>query len=156
MTRGWDRTMNKSDVIESLLSKPYWLIDVLPKQVPAGSAGQYFKAERYFLSRLDEISWKFARVFIRLNCYYDLQVSTDGETWILNASPGDLARRFEESASSHSPLSIFIGSDVALVTFSGDDHYMTLYNPDEELLELVRQCAQAEGLFVWGPKQTEP
>ena len=148
--------MNKSDVIESLLSKPYWLIDVLPKQVPAGSAGQYFKAERYFLSRLDEISWKFARVFIRLNCYYDLQVSTDGETWILNASPGDLARRFEESASSHSPLSIFIGSDVALVTFSGDDHYMTLYNPDEELLELVRQCAQAEGLFVWGPKQTEP
>ena len=148
--------MNKSDVIESLLSKPYWLIDVLPKQVPAGSADQYFKAERYFLSRLDEISWKFARVFIRLNCYYDLQVSTDGETWILNASPGDLARRFEESASSHSPLSIFIGSDVALVTFSGDDHYMTLYNPDEELLELVRQCAQAEGLFVWGPKQTEP
>ena len=148
--------MNKSDVIESLLSKPYWLIDVLPKLVPAGSAGQYFKAERYFLSRLDEISCKFARVFIRLNCYYDLQVSTDGETWILNASPGDLARRFEESASSHSPLSIFIGSDVALVTFSGDDHYMTLYNPDGELLELVRQCAQAEGLFVWGPKQTEP
>ena len=145
--------MNKSDVIESLLSKPYWLIDVLPKQVPAGSAGQYFKAERYFLSRLDEISWKFARVFIRLNCYYDLQVSTDGETWILNASPGDLARRFEESASSHSPLSIFVGSDVALVTFSGDDHYMTLYNPDEELFKLVRQCAQAEGLFVWGPKQ---
>ena len=134
----------------------YWIIDILPKQVPAGSAGQYFKAERYFLSRLDEISRKFARILIRLNCYYDLQVSTDGETWILNASPGDLARRFEESASSHSPLSIFIGSDVALVTFSGDDHYMTLYNPDEELLELVRQCAQAEGLFVWGPKQTEP
>ena len=148
--------MNKSDVIESLLSKPYWLIDVLPKQVPAGSAGQYFKAERYFLSRLDEIGRKFSRILIRLNCYYDLQVSTDGETWILNASPGDLARRFEESASSHSPLSIFIGSDVALVTFSGDDHYMTIYNPDEDLLELVRQCAQAEGLFVWGPKQTEP
>ena len=148
--------MDKTDIIENLLSKPYWLIDVLPKQVPAGSAGQYFKAERYFLSLLDEISWKFARILIRLNCYYDLQMSTDGETWILNGSPEDLARRFEESAASHSPLSILIGSDDALVTFSGDDHYMTLYNPDEELLELVRQCAQAEGLFVWGPKQTEP
>ena len=129
------------------------IIDILPKQVPAGAAGQYFKAERYFLSRLDEISRKFARVLIRLNCYYNLQMSTDGESWILNASPGDLARRFEESAASHSPLSILIGSDDALVTFSGDDHYMTIYNPDEELLELVRQCAQAEGLFVWGPKQ---
>ncbi len=39
---------------------------------------------------------------------------------------------------------------------SGDDHYMTIYNPDEDLLELVRQCAHAEGLFVWGPKHTEP
>ena len=131
----------------------YWIIDILPKQVPAGSSGQYFKVERYFLSRLDEISWKFALILIRLNCYYDLQVSTDGESWILNASPGDLARRFEESAAAHSPLSILIGADDALITFSGDDHYLTLYNPDEELLELVCQCAQAEGLFVWGPKQ---
>ena len=145
--------MDKTDCIENLLSKPYWLIDVLPKQVPAGSAGQYFKAERYFLSWLDEISWRFARILIRLNCYYDLKMSTDGESWILNGSPGDLACRFEESAASHSPLSVLIGSDDALVTFSGDDHYMTIYNPDEDLLELVHQCAQAEGLFVWGPKQ---
>ena len=147
--------MIRPDIIDSLLSKPYWLIDVLPKQVPAGSAGQYFKAERYFLSWLDELSWKFARILIRVNCYYDLQVSTDGETWILNESPGDLARRFEDSAAVHSPLSVLVGSGDALITFSGDDHYMTLYNPDEELLELVRQCAQAEGLFVWGPKQPE-
>ena len=148
--------MKGTEFIESLLEKPYWLIDVLPKQVPAGSAGQYFKVEQYFLSLIDEISRRFARILIRLNCYYDLKMSTDGETWILNASPGDLARRFEESVVSHSPLSILIGSDEALVTFSGDDHYMTLYNPDEELLDLVRQCAQAEGLFVWGPKHTEP
>ena len=148
--------MIRQDYIESLLEKPYWLIDVLPKQVPAGSAGQYFKAERYFLSRLDEISRKFARILIRLNCYYDLQVSTDGETWILNESPEDLVRRFEESIASHSPLSILVGSDEALITFSGDDHYMTLYNPDEEILKLVRQCAGAEGLFVWGPKQAKP
>ena len=148
--------MDKTDFIENLLSKPYWLIDVLPKQVPAGSASQYFKAERYFLSWLDEISWKFARILIRVNCYHVLQVSSDGVTWIKNESPEDLARRFEESAASHSPLSVLIGSEDALITFSGDDHYMTLYNPDEELLELVRQCAQAEGLFVWGPKQAEP
>jgi len=148
--------MIRPDIIDSLLEKPYWLIDVLPKQVPAGSAGQYFKAERYFLSKLDEISRRFARILIRLNCYYDLQLSTDGETWILNEFPEDLEHRFEESAASHSPLSVLVGSDEALITFNGDDHYMTMYNPDEELLELVRQCAGAEGLFVWGPKQSEP
>ena len=53
--------MIRPDTIETLLKKPYWLIDVLPKQVPAGSSGQYFVAERYFLSRLNEISRKFAQ-----------------------------------------------------------------------------------------------
>ena len=114
-------TMDKIDIIDQIQKKPYWLIDVLPKQVPAGSAGQYFKAEQYFLSWLDEISWKFARVLIRQNCYYDLQVSTDGESWAMNESPGDLARLLEESAVAHSPLSILIETDDALVTFSGDD-----------------------------------
>ena len=27
--------MIRPDIIESLLEKPYWLVDVLPKQVPA-------------------------------------------------------------------------------------------------------------------------
>ncbi|MBQ9308273.1 MAG: hypothetical protein IJ229_10130 [Clostridia bacterium] len=108
------------------------------------------------LSRLPGLSRRFADVLIRLNCYFDLNVSTDGETWALNESPDGLARHFEEIAISHSPLFILVGTADALVTFRGDDHNMTLYNPDDELLELVRQCAQAEGLFVWGPRQTEP
>ena len=148
--------MIRTDIIDSLQDKHYWLIDILPKQVPAGSAGQYFKVERFLLSRLDEISRKFARILIMLNCYYDLQVSTDGGTWIQNESPECLVRRFEESATTHSPLSILVGSAEALITFSGDDHYMTLYNPDEKLLALAHHCASAEGLFVWGPEQAEP
>ena len=39
--------MIRTDIIDSLLDKPYWLIDILPKQVPAGSAGQYFKVEGF-------------------------------------------------------------------------------------------------------------
>ena len=61
-----------------------------------------------------------------------------------------------ESISSHSPLFILFLPGEALLTFTGEDHYMTLYNPDDGLLEMVRQCALSEGLFVWGPKQTEP
>ena len=30
---------------------------------------------------------------------------------------------------------------------------MTLYNPDEELLDMTRQLAISEGLFVWGPNR---
>ena len=138
------------DTIDTLLEKPYVIIDVLPKQVPAESPGRYFAVEKYFRTRLDTICRKFAELLIRLNCYQDLLVSTDGEAWNEDFSPEDLIRFFEDSASAHSPLFILIHPADALITFSGDDHYMTLYNPDAELLDLIRSLAGAEGLFVWG------
>ena len=33
-------------MIETLLNKPYWVIDILPEQVPEDSAGQYFAIEQ--------------------------------------------------------------------------------------------------------------
>ena len=35
--------------IEELLQTPYWIIDILPKQVPKDSPGQYFSIEDFFL-----------------------------------------------------------------------------------------------------------
>ena len=140
--------MTQSDIIETLLEKPYHVIDVLPKQVPADSPGQYFKVEKYFLSRLDVICRHFADLVIKLNCYAEMQVSTDGESWGTEFSPEDLIRLFADSVTAHSALYFLINSDEALITFSGEDHYMTLYNADAELMELIGALAGAEGLFV--------
>ena len=35
--------------IDDLLQLPYWIIDILPEQVPKDSPGQYFAVEKYFL-----------------------------------------------------------------------------------------------------------
>ena len=32
--------------VEELLQCPYWIIDILPSQVPADSPGQYFAVEK--------------------------------------------------------------------------------------------------------------
>lgn len=32
---------------------------------------------------------------------------------------------------------------------------MTLFNPDRELLELVKEIARGEGLFVWQPGEAQ-
>ena len=37
--------------IDELLETPYWIIDILPKQVPMDSPGQYFAVEEYYLSK---------------------------------------------------------------------------------------------------------
>ena len=43
--------------VEELLQTPYWIVDILPAQVPADSAGQYFAVEKYLRQkeRLAEI-----------------------------------------------------------------------------------------------------
>ena len=60
--------------IEELLQAPYWIVDILPAQVPADSPGQYFAVEKYFLQerQLAEIKQKHIQLILKLNCYRDL------------------------------------------------------------------------------------
>ena len=134
-----------------MIEKPYWIIDVLPKQVPASSPGRYFTIEKYLLSHLEDLCRKFAGVLLKLNCYRDLMVSMDGENWTGDFAPEDLERFLMNSIFFHLTLSVSVLPSDALITFSGDDHYMTLFGPDGELLDLIRELASAEGLFVWSP-----
>ena len=129
--------------IDELLETPYWIIDILPKQVPKDSPGQYFAVEEYYLSKkqIAEVKNRHIGLVLKLNCYRDL--SLDEETEI-NPPPGRIA---EEMHKRH--LCILTGD--SMILSEPDDLSMTLYHPDEELLELVRVLAAGEGLYVWQP-----
>ena len=136
--------------IEELLEKPYWVIDILPKQVPAESPGRFFDVERYLLEhpQVDALKARKLSVLLKLYCYYDLQISTDVcETWAENPSPEVLRAALD------SYLYVLLPGETALITADPGDIYMTLYNASDDLLSLVRQLAEAEGLFVWQPPQ---
>ena len=45
--------------------------------------------------------------------------------------------------------------DDAMLLSEPDDTYMTLFNPNESLLRLIRVLAGGEGLYVWNPERTE-
>ena len=130
--------------IDELLLTPYWIIDILPEQVPKDSPGQYFAVEKYYLAgdRLAEIKQKHINVILKLNCFRD--ISLDEET-SLNPPPERIA---EEMCRRY--LCIMTGG--SMIISEPDDTYMTLYNPDKKLLELVRTLASGEGLFVWKGK----
>ena len=115
------------------------------------SPGRYFEVERYFRSRLDKIIRKFADFLIKLNCYCELEVSRDCETFSGDFAPEDLECFLLETNASPYPLYIRVNHTDALFAYAGDEHYLTLYEPDRELLRLVHQLAQSEGLFVWVP-----
>ena len=39
----------------------------------------------------------------------------------------------------------------SMIVSEPDGTYMTIYNPDEKLLELIKVISNGEGLFVWKP-----
>ena len=135
-------------IVEGLLEKPYWVVDLLPYQVPENSRGQFFAVERYYLEepRHKRLCRQFADVLLKLNCYHDLTVS-HGDEWVKNPAPAVLAEWLTESLQ-HGHLCALIDDGTSLITASGGDIYMTLYNPSPDLLELVRNLANAAGLFL--------
>ena len=141
------------DTIDSYLEKPYWVIDLLPKQVPLHSPGQYFKIEQYYLSatQRDILCTKFTNIVLKLNCYYDIEVLHPTNGWERNPNPQILAGWIAECVSRAQIIHFLFETADALLTLSGDDTYMTLYQPPTELLDLVSTLALAEGLFVWQP-----
>lgn len=78
---------------------------------------------------------------LKLNCYMDICMDENH----VNPSPKLLAF---EMLRRHMDIRI----DEALLVSEPDETHLTLYNADDELLELARLLAQAEGLFVWLPE----
>jgi hypothetical protein len=129
--------------IEELLQCPYWIVDILPSQVPGDSPGQYFTVEKYFLQsdRFEEIKQKHINLILKLNCYRDISISDEN---VINPSPEHIAEEMKKRY-------LYIMVDESMILSEPDDTHLTVFNPDTQLLELIRQIASGEGLYVWKP-----
>ena len=140
-------------MIETLLNKPYWVIYILPEQVPENSAVQYFAIEQYYLQQpgITDILHRFTAVLLKLNCYSDFLVCfPDQEQQIRNPAPEKLASWINEK---QKDLCIVLAGEDVLITLNHNDTCMTVYNPSEALIYQIRNLAIAHGLFFWQPKQ---
>ena len=144
MKKEWSavKTVMKK-TIEELLQCPYWIVDILPAQVPKDSPGQYFAVEEYFLqgNRIKEIKQKHINLILKLNCYADIVISDET---VVNPLPEHIADEMQKRY-----LYIMVGE--SMILSEPDDAHLTVFNPDSQLLELIRQIASGEGLFVWKP-----
>ena len=127
--------------IEDLLQAPYWIVDILPAQVPADSPGQYFAVEKYFLQerQLAEIKQKHIQLILKLNCYRDLSLDEE-ET--INPPPQRIADEMRKRM-------LYIRTGDSMILSEPDDTHLTVFQHDPQLLELIKTLAPGEGLFVW-------
>ena len=127
--------------IDDLLAKPCWIVDIFPEQVPGESPGQFFAVEKYYLQD-PSLRQKQQNIILILNCYYDLILVTDGEE-IRNPLPTVWMKRLGQEY-----LNILAGEHT-LITVDQTDTHMTVFSADERILAMIRNLAEAEGLFMW-------
>lgn len=142
---------NASDLVERLLHEPYVVIDMLPRQVPRNSAGQYFAVEKYYREspQNEKLRAGFADILLKLNCYYDLLFLKDGEEKAFYADPDRTAELVMRNSGQ---LCVIAEPGNTLITYAHDDAYMTVYHADETMMGLLKDLASANGLFVWKPE----
>jgi hypothetical protein len=143
------------DLMGRLLEGPYWIVDILPEQVSAEAAGQYFAVERYFLQpeRIVSLRRKYAEILLRLNCYCDMAVSFDAcASWETNPDPETFAAHVAALSGNEFLRAVFAEQN-AMIDYDHNDTYLTVYDPDWALLDKLRALAAAEGLFVWRAPQ---
>ena len=145
------------NMMGALLEGPYWIVDILPEQVSADAAGQYFAVERFFLrpERIVPLRRKYAEILLRLNCYCDMAVSFDAcASWETNPDPETFAARVTALSENEFLRAVFAEQN-AMIDYDHNDSYLTVYDPDRELLDKIRALAAAEGLFVWKAPREE-
>ena len=123
---------------EELLNTPYWIIDILPMQVSKDSKGQFFAVEKYMLNeQMNSIKQKHINLVLKLNCYMDISIDDE-----VNPDPGKIVTAMKGKTT-------FIRLNDSMILSEPDDIYMTVFNPDDKLLELIKTLSAGEGLYVW-------
>ena len=143
------------DIIrERLYETEYWIIDFLPMQVPYQSRGQYFKVEQHYLRhpQIDELYHKFYNILLKLNCYEDLEVQLHNCEWILNPEPSVLEEELQQSLEKKNVVTILDVFTDFMIEINGGDTHITIDNPDENIIELLKGLSLSEGLFLWKPE----
>ncbi len=139
---------------EELLALPYWLVDVLPEQVPAEGPGRFFAVEERLLAEAERRAGQFCSLLLKLYCYCDL--TAVGRAGALRNPPpavleGAVRRCVLDRRRS---LRLYVDGGRALIALCGDDLHMTVYGVDSRLRRLLGALAASEGLFFRpGPGQ---
>ena len=141
--------MGLSDRIDAFMNKKAYLIDIFPKTVPQKADNRYFAVEEFFQQNRSEFERKLTAIILKLYCYYDFTVNSE-EKISENPTIAELIMLLKKCFSGESGyINIVLPECDAMISLNNDDLYMTAYNVSSELMELIAQLVNAEGLFLY-------
>ena len=136
------------EIVDRLLEKTCYIIDFLPGQAPKDCGGLFFEVEDYLLSHYDRFGLRdrFIRIILKTMCYYP--VSAYWGEWVEQPTPEQIVEMIDTVIEKHSEdlNMLFTGKD-ALMQFGWDSLHISVYNPDDEMCELLEKISISEGMF---------
>lgn len=136
-------------LVESLLKEVCYVIDFLPKRVPERYVERYLEVEEYFLqgTEYDRIVEGFVRIIMKLRCYHAFEVFC--VQWYEDISASKLAELLKQVLMSKDRfINILSEEEKMLITVSGSDLHISIYNPSLEAIANLSVLTTAEGLFL--------
>lgn len=136
-------------LVESLLKEVCYVIDFLPKRVPERYVERYLEVKEYFLqgTEYDRIVEGFVRIITKLQCYHTFVVFC--EQWYEEISASKLAELLKQVLTSKDRyMNILSEEEKMLITVSGSDLHISIYNPSLEAIANLSVLTTAEGQFL--------
>ena len=146
MNHGYTEKMNR--LLDRLLERECYIIDFLPKQVHRDSRGQFFEVENYLLNTHARygLNNKYISIILKIMCYYP--VSIQWGKWIEQPKPEQVVEIIDAIMENHSgDVDILLPDQDVLLQFGWDCLNMSIYNPNEEMCEILEKIAISEGMF---------
>ena len=143
--------------VERLLEDDYWIIDILPSQIPVGKQAEYRAlTDEYFESgKVAELHRRYADILTMINGRFKTaMLCMPEDEWTI--SPCDIA--VKDVVIHHTErgcVDLLLPEEETLISLQSEDLYITVYHPTEEILSLLRQAVSKQGFYIWQTPQIE-
>ena len=141
--------------VERLLEDDYWIIDILPSQIPIEKQREYRAlTDEYSESgKVAELHWQYADILTFINNRFSTaMLCMPEDEWTI--SPADttvtdaVIRHTERGC-----VDLLLPDEDVLFSLQAEDLNITVYHPTEEILSLLRQAVSKQGFYIWQTPQ---
>ena len=141
--------------VERLLEDDYWIIDILPSQIPIEKQAEYraLTDEYYESGKIAQLHQRYADILTMINSRFKTaMLCMPEDEWTI--SPCDIA--VKDAVIHHTErgcVDLLLPEEETLISLQAEDLYITVYHPTEEILSLLRQAVSESGFYIWQTPQ---
>ena len=143
--------------VERLLEDDYWIIDILPSQIPIEKQAEYRAlTDEYFESgKVAQLHRRYADILTMINSRFKTaMLCMPEDEWTISPHNNDV----KDAVIHHTErgcVDLLLPEEETLISLQAEDLYITVYHPTEEILSLLRQAVSESGFYIWQTPQIE-